>query len=96
MLPQIVTRTTGSIASRMGYIRNNVITRCLAAIILTNFKCLDARNSNSCYVSMNNIIEHTTDTKIHLLVPLDHRNIFQAHCVKLTAVILIAFPLSIS
>jgi hypothetical protein len=33
---------------KMGYIRNDVITRCLAAIILTNFKCLEARNSNSC------------------------------------------------
>jgi hypothetical protein len=48
MLPQIVTRTAGSIDSRMGNIRNDVLTRCLAAIILTNFKCLELRNSNSC------------------------------------------------
>jgi hypothetical protein len=35
---------------------------------------------------MNNfIIEHTTNTKIILLVPLDHRNIFQAHWPNLTA-----------
>jgi hypothetical protein len=33
---------------------------------------------------MNNfIIEHSTDTKIILLVPLDHRNIFQAHWANL-------------
>jgi uncharacterized CHY-type Zn-finger protein len=31
-------------------------------------------------VNLNNfIIEHTTETKILLLVPLDHRNIFQSH-----------------
>jgi hypothetical protein len=35
---------------------------------------------------MNNfIIEHTTDTKILLLIPLDHRNIFQAHWANLKA-----------
>jgi uncharacterized protein YqhQ len=35
---------------------------------------------------MNNfIIEHTTDIKILLLVPLDHRNIFQAHWSNLKA-----------
>jgi hypothetical protein len=35
---------------------------------------------------MNNfIIEHTTDTKILLLVPLDHRNVFQAHWANLKA-----------
>jgi hypothetical protein len=69
MLPQIVTRTAGSIASRMGYIRNDVITRCLVAIILTNFKFLLNVNLN------NFIIEHTTETKILLHVPLDHRDI---------------------
>jgi hypothetical protein len=36
--------------------------------------------------NLNNfIIEHTTDTKILLLVPLDHRNIFQAHWANLKA-----------
>jgi hypothetical protein len=31
-------------------------------------------------VNLNNfIIENTTETKILFLVPLDHRNIFQAH-----------------
>jgi hypothetical protein len=48
LVPQIVARTAGSIASRIGYIRTDVITRCLAAIILTNFKCFEVRNSNSC------------------------------------------------
>jgi hypothetical protein len=37
-------------------------------------------------VNLNNfIIEHTTETKICLLVPLDHRNIFQSHWANLTS-----------
>jgi hypothetical protein len=37
-------------------------------------------------VNMNNfIIEHTTETKIPLLVPLDHRNIFQTDWTNLKA-----------
>jgi hypothetical protein len=84
MLPQIVTRTAGSIASRMGHIGTDVITRCLAAITLTNFKHLEARFKFLLNVNLNNfIIEHTTETKIFLLVPLDHRNIFQARWANL-------------
>jgi hypothetical protein len=85
MLPQIVTRTAGSIASRMGYIRTDVITRCLVAIILTNFKCLEAQKFKFLLnENLNNFItDHTTDTKIPLLVPLYHRNIFQTHWANL-------------
>jgi hypothetical protein len=37
-------------------------------------------------VNLNNfILEHATDTKILSLVPLDHRNIFQAHWANLKA-----------
>jgi DNA-binding transcriptional regulator/RsmH inhibitor MraZ len=39
---------------------------------------------------MNNfIIEHTTDTKIRLIVPLDHRDIFQANWANLKTLDLI-------
>jgi hypothetical protein len=70
-MPQIVTRTAGSTGN--GNYTNQLQVYWSSA----KFKFL-------LNVSMNNfIIEHTTDTKILSLVPLDHRNIFQAHWANL-------------
>jgi hypothetical protein len=88
MLPQIVTRTAGSIASKWvisGQIwRHHPVpsgnyTNQLQVSWGAKFKFL-------LDVDMNNfIIEHTTDNNILLLVPQDHRNIFQAHWANLKA-----------
>jgi hypothetical protein len=64
MLPQIVTRTAGSIASRMGYIRTDIITRCLAAINQLQVSC-GAKFKFLLNVNVITfIIEHTAETKI--------------------------------
>jgi hypothetical protein len=82
--PQIVTRTAGSIASIMGYqdwrhhpVPSSNYTNQHQVSWGAKFKFLLNLNFN------NFIIEHTTETKILLLVPLDHRNIFQTHWANL-------------